>query len=500
MKLTDLFKIIYASKQVEDEYSDLIENVKINNLLDCSREIFSSFFFVASKNIIFNKTKSKIKLEFHNMDTENLNNDLILKVLNKLKKLINKQSNLMKENESSHMHIEGIEVINQQDNQSQSEEEDTHVEDDEEDTQVEEEDEEEIVEDEEEEDILFNINNNNIQENNLDVVVAPTQEYIDENKDMVKTEHLQLHLFIKNINTDNSVKYLTTFVLNNTNNIKDYLDVNSENFGNIDYNKIEHLFSINYYYENIYRDFDDLGIIFEYLNEFNILDNYLINNLDNVISGFYFNINDISFQILLKLLILTNIGDYGRFNKHFEFFKYQKKSFYDAYFIRNSDADIFERNLRNNIKIWCDKCNDYISDCLKDEFYHNDISGDLCEKCYNFKKELFYNELKRIKKVMLLVGKRAVFKKQVEKTREFLKNKKFKLKKVSYYKLLEKINKNLFQIQTDDENICKICYEPLSSEIYVGSNCGHCFHKQCIELCDSCQICRVPTKFIKLYL
>ena len=84
------------------------------------------------------------------------------------------------------------------------------------------------------------------------------------------------------------------------------------------------------------------------------------------------------------------------------------------------------------------------------------------------------------------------------KTKEFIKNKKFKLKKVKYYKLLETINQNLFELQRND-NICKICYDTLSSEIYVGVS-GHCFHKRCIEDCAKCQIFVVETDFIKLYL
>ena len=43
MKLTDLFKIIYASKQVEDEYSDLIENVKAAGLLGINAIHYSNY-------------------------------------------------------------------------------------------------------------------------------------------------------------------------------------------------------------------------------------------------------------------------------------------------------------------------------------------------------------------------------------------------------------------------------------------------------------------------
>ena len=107
--------------------------------------------------------------------------------------------------------------------------------------------------------------------------------------------------------------------------------------------------------------------------------------------------------------------------------------------------------------------------------------------------------------MMLLQGKRNIFKMELEKTIIFLKKYKIKkLKKLKYYKLLENINKTL--ITKSINKRCKICYEILdiNKDIYVGSNCGHCFHKTCIDLShslgDICQICRTPTKFIKLYI
>ena len=102
--------------------------------------------------------------------------------------------------------------------------------------------------------------------------------------------------------------------------------------------------------------------------------------------------------------------------------------------------------------------------------------------------------------MILLIGKVEVFKKEVIKTRKFLKKRKYKIKKKNYYDLLEKMNKNLIENTNSSENICKICYNPLIDDIYVGSKCGHCFHRECIECCDKCQICREETDFIKLFL
>ena len=54
-------------------------------------------------------------------------------------------------------------------------------------------------------------------------------------------------------------------------------------------------------------------------------------------------------------------------------------------------------------------------------------------------------------------------------------------------------------------SIClnEICGEKESRDWNIRSiklKCGHCFHKECIESCDKCQICRVEGDFIKLFL
>ena len=151
------------------------------------------------------------------------------------------------------------------------------------------------------------------------------------------------------------------------------------------------------------------------------------------------------------------------------------------------------------MRIWCDICNIVISTTPEELYYHNDIGGDLCETCYENKINKFNDRIKYLKTRILKIGSAQVFKKEVIKTRAFLKKFKIKIKKKNYYKLLEKLNKNLLELNSN-ENLCQICYCSLKSNIYVGSKCGHCFHKECIESCDKCQICRVEGDFIKLFL
>ena len=197
---------------------------------------------------------------------------------------------------------------------------------------------------------------------------------------------------------------------------------------------------------------------------------------------------------------MTNIGDHGTIIKNISYKQFSKDNSINNYFVYDENStDFFEQLLVNNIDIYCDICNTSISDDNKSLYYHNDYGGDLCYCCYSRKQEQFRSRINFIKTRILMIGRIELFKKDLDITRKILKKRKFKIKKKNYYYLLEKMNKNLINEPTD-EHICKICYSPLCNDIYVGSECGHCFHKSCIEQCDKCQICRKETKFIKLFL
>ena len=317
-----------------------------------------------------------------------------------------------------------------------------------------------------------------------------------------KTECLQLHLFHRNY-SDDTYKYITTFLLNNKLPIQDNLNLNHEKYGEFEKDEdINKYINLTNYYNKIYRDYNDLTNIYNYLENYDVMNNYLINDLGNILSGFYFNYNDVRFQLVLKMLILTYIGNYGTFSKYISYKHYVKNKSITNYFKYKHDykLSIFDDLVLDNIKIWCDTCNDKIGLTTIDVYYHSNIAGDLCDKCFNSKKKRYYEHIYYIKKKMLLLGRIEVFKKEVIKTRKFLKKRKYKIKKKNYYELIEKMNKNLITNTITDEHICKICYNPLIDDIYVGSKCGHCFHRECIECCDRCQICREETDFIKLFL
>mgnify|MGYP007000376302 len=78
------------------------------------------------------------------------------------------------------------------------------------------------------------------------------------------------------------------------------------------------------------------------------------------------------------------IGDYGQFSKFVLFKNYKKQNITSAYFSEssNSESNIFQNELIETIRIWCDQCNKFIASNNEDTFYHSNIGGDLCDHCY----------------------------------------------------------------------------------------------------------------------
>ena len=463
MGLSNLFDIVYSDESVKIELDEMINNIKIEKFMDC-HNMNGQFVLVACKNIIYNRSYNKLKLEFHNINENKINNSLISNTLEQLQSIINESFELSEENDEVYKIIDTTKDLAEDGPEDGPED---------------------GSEDGSEDDIKIPSD----VENNIKMILS-------------KTECLQLHLFHRNY-SDDTFKYITTFLLNNKLPLKDSLNIKHEKFGVFDKNEnIDIYGKLNYYYEKIYRDFNDLNNIYNYIENYDVINNYLINDLGNILSGFYFNYDDIRFQLVLKMLILTHIGNYGGFSKFVSYKHYIKDKSITNYFKYDPDykLTIFDNLVIDNLKIWCDICNDKIGLNSENVYYHSNIAGDLCDKCYNSKKIRFFEHIKHIKKRILLLGKIVVFKKEVIKTRKFLKKRKYKIKKKNYYDLLEKMNKNLITNTISDEHICKICYNPLRDDIYVGSKCGHCFHRECIECCDKCQICREETEFIKLFL
>ena len=476
MSLFELFDIIYTDSETKVKYESIIKNIKVQPFMRFNKHTSEQFTIIVSKNISYNKSYNKLKLEFHNINKNSINNDLVMDVLNKIQNIIVSNSNL----------------------------------------------ESDVVEDD---------------TSSLSPLPTPSSDMgvdselnispeLEEDIKLVvsKQEYLQLHLFQKKY-TENGydkiqLKYISSFQLNNKIKISDKFNINHDNFAEFDLTQDEELnlnahihnntLPINYitdldYYNKFFKTFsyyggDDYDIIQEYLQDFDVCDSYLLTNINKIMSGYYVNHNDVSLQIIIKLIMLSLIGNYGKTHKMISYKNYTKENICKNYFEFNKDCtmNVYDNLLLTNLNTVCDNCDIHL---VYHNYYHNDIGGDLCSKCFSIKKNDFSKRMNYLKNRILKIGKIEVFKKDVIKTRKLLGKKKYKLKKKSYYKLLETINKNLLNINST-QTVCKICYQSLKTDIYVGSECGHCFHKSCLDMCNSngCQICRVDTKFVRLFL
>jgi len=466
MSFVELFDIIYTDSETKNKYEPIVNNIKVQPFLRFNKNTCNQFTILISKNISYNKSYNKLKLEFHNINKNTINNDLVMDVLNKIQNIIISNSNL---------------------------------------------DNDEALENELESDMDSELNISPELEEDIKLVVS-------------KQEYLQLHLFQKKY-TENGydksqLKYISSFQLNNKIKIQEKFDINHDNFGDFDityddklnlnahiYNNtlpINYISDLNYYNKYFktvsYYGGDDYDIIQEYLQDFDVCDSYLLTNINKIMSGYYVNHNDVSLQLIIKLIMLSLIGNYGKTHKMITYKNYIKENTCTNYFEYNKDytMNVYDKLLLTNLNTVCDNCDIHL---LDNNYYHNDIGGDLCSKCFSIKKNDFSKRMNYLKNRILKIGKIEVFKKDVIKTRKLLGKKKYKLKKKPYYKLLETINKNLLNINSA-QTVCKICYQSLKTDIYVGSECGHCFHKSCLDMCNSngCQICRVDTKFVRLFL
>ena len=324
-----------------------------------------------------------------------------------------------------------------------------------------------------------------------------------------KKEYIQLHLFQKKYDNyknkwcDNICKHICSIFLNDTLYLDQMLDINNINSSNINPEKISDLLNINYFYENYHKNYNDIDLLYNFIENFEILDDTIINKLNNIFTGMYFNTNNICMQILLYLHLTTNIGHNGSLIHSISYNKYSLNNTLNHYFNnqKSSFNNIVDETIITEMVIMCDNCSNQVSHNLNDLYYHNNTSGELCEKCYFKKKKLDISIKQKYKNIMLLQGKRVIFKRELNKTKEFLKKYKIKkIKKKNYYTLIENINNTLIK-SPNYTNFCGICCDILIDDIYVGSSCGHCFHKSCIKqnLSYNCPTCRKSTPFIKLY-
>lgn len=266
-------------------------------------------------------------------------------------------------------------------------------------------------------------------------------------------------------------------------------------------------FDIKFFYENFYVNCDDLHNLTDFIDEsVTLISPTFHNALENVGSGIWFNLNDIRWQYALRSIIINHTAMFSSPEilsglNHKYFIKTELKNIYFETF--DDQCSYFSKCLENIYKIPCVICK-----CKLDKFvYHNPYCGNLCATCYITRITEEQNRIKYLKKMMLLPGKRAIFNKELEKTKKHIE--KIRIKTLSIenkLKINRAVNKELsrFVFNRYDSNYleCSICLDNMNkNSISVGS-CGHCFHTSCIKSTGNkmCPICRCYTTFTKLYI
>ena len=318
-------------------------------------------------------------------------------------------------------------------------------------------------------------------------------------------KYLKLSFFKKNYdyktkkyNFDN-ISYITTIVLSN-----DFSYPKLLNFDNttLSQDNIDLFFNLEYF-ENFYGNYHEMSMLYEYLNEGeydNILNQEFYEIITKIRSGYYFNINSIIWNIYLSVLLCSFVDEDSVNNLAYT--NFEKKNTRQLYFpnYKKKTASCFEVAFVKSINIVCDICKQVVSDNLSKQYYSNNRFGDICEKCYEEKKNMFKKRINYLKRLILLEGKKVIFLKELERTKQFLEN--YEIKKINETKkvdLIKKANNSLLVKETN--KICKICFEVMDEDLCASVNCGHCFHYSCIQNMGSfnCPACRVNTKYVKLY-
>ena len=295
-----------------------------------------------------------------------------------------------------------------------------------------------------------------------------------------------------------NTKYITTMFLSDFLTYPKILDYDDSKIES--YLKNNDIFSKSYF-ENYFIDYGELPYINNIFDNIEGLSTSFFCYLKKIKSGVYLNKNCVLWNIYLAYNILSdNINIY-----EFEYSKYSLrnlKQLYFPYYVKNK-ASIFEKYFIKSLEISCDRCNEIICKNITYKFYASPLYGDLCNNCYDKKKEIFKKRIYYLKNIILLEGKKKIFQKELKKTHELLANKKYKiLRKNNYIKLLENVNRTV--INKTKKKTCNICFDIIDFNDQLGtlSECGHVFHYNCIKKIDNdqCPICRGYSKIIKLFI
>lgn len=313
--------------------------------------------------------------------------------------------------------------------------------------------------------------------------------------DKYKKEGIKIHIlkktFINRILTNKKLVYLTTIFLDKytpLDNIYNWQILDEENKKN----KIPDGIFLNGFKTYIPLIQLDNNIIYNF-NDINFN-----NNLDILKTGYYFNFNDITWQ----LLFLNLAGEYSNTNlKSFNTKHFKCMNLLDAYYKNFKLNCIFDNYMFSTQVIFCDSCDIKICDKNNSnfKFWHSNTAGDLCNNCFIKKHEREVYLRKYVQRNLLLEGKKVLFKNELKQYKNINYD---KIKISQNYDKIKKISQNLIHdiFYTYKINTCSICLDVYGDKCLFTGTCGHVFHENCCKNLKSCPICRERTKFFKIYL
>ena len=202
-------------------------------------------------------------------------------------------------------------------------------------------------------------------------------------------EYLIIRLYKGKYNFDmkswqyNELYLLTSIKINFEEIDNDIYDVdNIENIDYIEKNNIT-LDNIDFF---IYYPYDvkDSEISFYNLQQLNYID---INEEfeENTLSsnwGFNCNYRDIKWMINIESVINSNygIGDDKLYYVRSQ--NFIKMKFSEIYYKHIDLESLFYQKIVDSVSFVCDCCGDYFHNLENTKLWHNDLFGDLCERCY----------------------------------------------------------------------------------------------------------------------
>ena len=311
-----------------------------------------------------------------------------------------------------------------------------------------------------------------------------------------KDSGVKLSIFYKISNQN--IMYIESFFLDCNYPLKyilNWQNFDHQNFDN--YNRLSEVdFKLCYKIilnENGNLNFELLkGNIIEY-------DDQVIEKTGRHTDGYHINNNDFNFQIILWELLQRDYYNLNINNLRTSSFTMINVGENHHFYKKLYDTSIYLRYMIKKHSLFCDKCKKEIHsfrDKIKVNKHWEYIGiAHLCNKCYEKKKNKESDRKNYIKRLILLEGKKIVFKRKVQefKNREFNFN---QINDINFYKKIIKglvldINKN------NKKKLCSICYDYFSDKKIAAGDCGHCFHLSCVNSLTSCPICRHPNPNFK---